>query len=72
MVCTCFPDHDSTRLADDPRQYARQRRAVARRLGRGHVLPVQWPPNCRDVTAEKIGTVMGISGATAAKATKPG
>jgi hypothetical protein len=30
------------------------------------------PPNCRDVTAEKIGTVIGIIGATAAKATKPG
>jgi hypothetical protein len=34
--------------------------------------PLQLPPNCRDVTAEKIGTVIGIVGATAAKATKPG
>jgi hypothetical protein len=29
-------------------------------------------PYCRDVTAEKVGTVIGIVGATAAKATKPG
>jgi hypothetical protein len=30
------------------------------------------PPNCRDVTAEKIGTVIGIIGATAAqRGTKP-
>jgi hypothetical protein len=34
--------------------------------------PLQLPPNFREVTAEKIGTVIGISGATAAKATKPG
>jgi hypothetical protein len=35
--------------------------------------PLRLPPNCRDVTAEKIGTVIGIIGATAAaKATKPG
>jgi hypothetical protein len=34
--------------------------------------PLVFPPNCRDVTAEKIGTVIGIVGATAAKATKPG
>jgi hypothetical protein len=33
---------------------------------------LQLPPNCRDVTAEKIGTVIGVVGATAAKATKPG
>jgi hypothetical protein len=30
------------------------------------------PPNFRDVTAEKIGAVIGIVGATGAKATKPG
>jgi hypothetical protein len=31
------------------------------------------PPNFRDVTAEKVGTVMAIVGATAAgKGTKPG
>jgi hypothetical protein len=34
--------------------------------------PLRLPPNFRDVTAEKVGTVIGISGATAAKATKPG
>jgi hypothetical protein len=34
--------------------------------------PLVLPANCRDVTAEKIGTVIGIVGATAAKATKPG
>jgi hypothetical protein len=34
--------------------------------------PLRLPPNGRDVTAEKIGTVIGIIGATAAKATKPG
>ena len=35
--------------------------------------PLVLPPNCRDVTAEKIGTVIGIVGAMAAgKATKPG
>jgi hypothetical protein len=34
--------------------------------------PLVLPPNFRDVTAEKIGTVIGIIGATAAKATKPG
>jgi len=28
--------------------------------------PLQLPPNFRDVTAEKIGTVIGIVGATAA------
>jgi hypothetical protein len=33
---------------------------------------VVLPLNCRDVTAETIGTVSGIGGATAAKATKPG
>jgi hypothetical protein len=26
---------------------------------------------CRDVTAERVGTVIGIVGAAAAKATKP-
>ncbi len=31
-----------------------------------------FPPNYRDVTAEKIGPVIGSVGATAAKATKPG
>jgi hypothetical protein len=30
------------------------------------------PLNGRDVTARKVGTVIGIIGATAAKATKPG
>jgi hypothetical protein len=31
------------------------------------------PSNCRDATTEKIGTVIGIVGATAAgKGTKPG
>jgi hypothetical protein len=30
--------------------------------------PLVLPPNCRDVTAEKVGTVIGIVGATAAKA----
>jgi Tfp pilus assembly ATPase PilU len=35
--------------------------------------PLVLPPNFRDVTAEKVGTVMGIVGATAAgKGTKPG
>jgi hypothetical protein len=34
--------------------------------------PLQLPPNFRDVTAEKIGTVTGIVGAAGAKATKPG
>jgi hypothetical protein len=35
--------------------------------------PLRLPANCRDVTAEKIGTVIGITGATAAaKAMKPG
>ena len=34
--------------------------------------PLVLPANCRDVTAEKIDTVIGIVGATAAKATKPG
>jgi hypothetical protein len=34
--------------------------------------PLVLPPNFRDRTAEKIGTVIGIIGATAAKATKPG
>jgi hypothetical protein len=34
--------------------------------------PLVLPPNFRDVTAEKIGTVIGIVGAMAAKATKPG
>jgi hypothetical protein len=35
--------------------------------------PLVLPPNCRDVTAEKTGTVSGIVGATApVKATKPG
>jgi hypothetical protein len=29
--------------------------------------PLWLPPNCRDVTAEKVGTVIGIVGATAAK-----
>jgi hypothetical protein len=35
-------------------------------------LPLVLPPNFRDVTAEKIGTVIGIVGAAPAKATKPG
>jgi Tfp pilus assembly ATPase PilU len=35
--------------------------------------PLVLPPNFRDVTAERIGTVIGIVGATAAgKGTKPG
>jgi Tfp pilus assembly ATPase PilU len=35
--------------------------------------PYVLPPNFRDVTAEKIGTVIGIIGATGTgKATKPG
>jgi len=35
--------------------------------------PLVWPPNARDVTAEKIGVIIGISGATApAKATRDG
>jgi hypothetical protein len=35
--------------------------------------PLVFPPNGRDVTAERVGTVIGIVGATApAKATKPG
>jgi hypothetical protein len=34
--------------------------------------PLVFPPNFRDETAAKIGTVIGIVGATAAKATKPG
>jgi hypothetical protein len=38
------------------------------RSSRGLLLP----PNCREVTAEQTGTVIGIVGATAAKATKPG
>jgi hypothetical protein len=29
--------------------------------------PLRLPPNGRDVTAEKIGTVIGITGATAAE-----
>jgi hypothetical protein len=33
--------------------------------------PLRLPPNCRDVTAEKTGTVIRVVGATAAKATKP-
>src|SRR5260370_27522187 len=33
--------------------------------------PLQLPPNFRDVTAEKIGTVTGIVGAAGAKATQP-
>jgi hypothetical protein len=28
-----------------------------------HRPPLVLPPNCRDVTAEKIGTVIGIIGA---------
>jgi hypothetical protein len=32
--------------------------------------PREPPPNCRDVTAEKIGTVIGIVGATATKPTR--
>jgi Tfp pilus assembly ATPase PilU len=35
--------------------------------------PLVLPPNFRDVTAEKVGTVIGIVGATAVgKGTKPG
>jgi hypothetical protein len=34
--------------------------------------PLRLPANFRDMTAEKIGTVIGIVGATAATATKPG
>jgi hypothetical protein len=34
--------------------------------------PLVFPPNFRDVTAEKVGTIVGIVGVTAAKATKPG
>jgi hypothetical protein len=34
--------------------------------------PLRLPPNGRGVTAERIGTVIGIIGTTAAKATKPG
>jgi Tfp pilus assembly ATPase PilU len=35
--------------------------------------PLVLPPNFRDVTAEKVGTVVAIVGATAAgKGTKPG
>jgi hypothetical protein len=34
--------------------------------------PLVLPSNFRDVTAERVGTVIGIIGATAAKATKPG
>ena len=34
--------------------------------------PLVLPPNFVDKTAEKAGTVIGIVGATAAKATKPG
>jgi Tfp pilus assembly ATPase PilU len=35
--------------------------------------PLVLPPNFRDVTAEKVGTVMAIVGVTAAgKGTKPG
>jgi hypothetical protein len=33
---------------------------------------LRLPPNAIEVTAEKAGTVIGIVGATAAKATKPG
>jgi hypothetical protein len=33
--------------------------------------PLVLAPNCRDVTAEKIGTVIGIVGATAAGKAKP-
>jgi Tfp pilus assembly ATPase PilU len=29
--------------------------------------PLRLPPNCRDVTAKKIGTVIGIVGATGAE-----
>jgi hypothetical protein len=28
--------------------------------------PLRLPPNCRDVTAERVGTIIGIIGATAA------
>jgi hypothetical protein len=34
--------------------------------------PLVLPPNFREVTAEKIGNAIGIVGARAAKATKPG
>jgi hypothetical protein len=34
--------------------------------------PLVLPPNFRDVTAEKVGTVIGIVGAAGAEATKPG
>jgi hypothetical protein len=35
--------------------------------------PLRLPPNFRDVTAEKVGTAMGIVGATAAgKGTEAG
>jgi hypothetical protein len=34
--------------------------------------PLRFPENWRDVTAEQAGTVIGIIGATAAEATKPG
>jgi hypothetical protein len=40
--------------------------------GRQACQPLVLPLNARDVMAEKIGTVIGIVGATAAKATKPG
>jgi hypothetical protein len=33
--------------------------------------PLQLPPNFRDVTAEKVGTVVAIVGATAAPKAKP-
>jgi hypothetical protein len=40
--------------------------------GTGRMMAV-GPPNFRDVTAEKVGTVVAIIGATAAgKGTKPG
>jgi Tfp pilus assembly ATPase PilU len=43
------------------------------RLSVAEIIPLVLPPNFRDVTAEKVGTVIGIVGATAAaKATKPG
>jgi hypothetical protein len=35
--------------------------------------PLRLPTNCRDVTAEKVGTVIGFIAATAAgKGRKPG
>jgi hypothetical protein len=41
--------------------------------GRQACQPLRLPPNSRDVTAERVGTVIGIIGATAAgEATKPG